>query len=409
MYGSGKMFTKGLLLKVIFGGLLVLTAATGVVYFGFIKPYAPINLTVSIPNVGGTELANCSPGIFFVDNSQNEDEFRIYRRNLGASAFALVQILPSSPGKGKQLNFGDWPLPLGTYEYQVSAFNKYGETFSDIKQGTVVYANACAKIPSIDPATRPLNPIIVSLSIINYCSVRINIRDNSTNEQGFEITRRDSNSNNTFLPKLGPHSGIPMIFDDKTKLPLGKYGYFVEAFNTIGSNVSNYAQIEVTSVCDPALHAKPTVNALIIPTAKKLSLEVTPEPTQKPTLGVCIWQAAVNVYLRKGPNVDLFEHLVDEKAGSILPIVGQSHDKYFWAVKSDTGEIGYVTKSKTFSLTSGDCSNVPTLKDPLPPVIKIAPPDKPNDKKPASPTTQPGVIPPTPCPVGAVCSYVQPN
>jgi hypothetical protein len=331
----------------------------------------------------------------------------MYRRNLGTSAFVLVQILPSSPGKGKQFSFGDWPLPLGTYEYRVSAYNKFGESFSDTKQGTVVYANSCAKIPIIDPSTRPMNPIIVSLSVINDCNVRLSIRDNSTNEQGFEIMRRDSNSNNTMLPKLGPHAGIPMTYDDKTKLPIGKYGYFVDAFNSVGSNTSNYGQIEVTSVCNPAMHFIPTVDALIIPTAKKLSQELTPtikpteEPTQTFTPGACTWQAVTNVFIRKGPNVELFEHLTDVQSGATLPIVGQSKDGHFWAVETDSGEIGYITKSATFSRTTGGCSGVPTLKDPIPPAIKPAAPKKPGSNN--------NVVPATPCPVGAVCPYVQPN
>jgi hypothetical protein len=147
------------------------------------------------------------------------------------------------------------------------------------------------------------------------------------------------------------------------------------------------------------------VDALLIPTAKKLSLDLSPEPSQTPsltpsqvpsetaTLEPCTWQAVTNVFLRKGPNVELFEHSADEKTGATLPIVGQSQDGRFWAVKTAAGEIGYITKSKTFSLTSGDCSSVPKLKDPLPPVNKPAPTEKPAGKR-----------VPTACPVGAVCS-----
>jgi hypothetical protein len=181
------MFNKGLLLKVIFGSILGLAAATGVIFILYIKPLAPTKLDVMIDKISGTPLALCTPIIQFTDSSVNEDEFRLYRRTFGTSAFALIQVFPPSPGKGKSISYYDHPS-LGTYEYRASAYNKFGESFSDIKKITLdYYSSACASIPTIDPSKLPMNPIIVSLSIINDCSVQISFRDNSTNEQGFKV------------------------------------------------------------------------------------------------------------------------------------------------------------------------------------------------------------------------------
>ena len=386
------MLIKGPVFKLILGGLFTLgLAATGVIYMLYVKPYAPIYLQVEIRNRGSIE--DCEPAIHFWDNSMNEDEFRVYRRKLGASAFTLIQILPAKTGKDTWVGYVDSNLPLGTYEYKVSAYNQFGESFSDIKQGTVVNSNACAQIPSIDPSTLPMNPIIVSLSIINDCNVRISYRDNSTNEQGFKITRFTANIGAATIATLGPHAGIPATYDDKTKLPADTYGYRIIAYNQKGNMVSNDKYIEVTSVCNPAMKFAPTVDALVVPTMQKQSVVPT---MQKQSVEACVWQAATNVFLRKGPDVAIFDRLVDVEAGKGFPIIGQSEDGKFWAVEVEPGVTGYITKSEKYSRTNGDCSNIPTLKDPPPPVIGAAP-----TKKPGSNNNGPATA--TACPVGAVC------
>jgi hypothetical protein len=281
------MLIKGSVFKLILGGLFILglsAAAAGVIYFGFIKPYAPTNMVVTISNVGGGSLENCTPFINFRDHSQNEDGFRVYRRNLGASTFALINILPASPGKGYLLGYTDSALPLGTYQYEVGAYNKFGESYSNIAQGTVVDSNTCTGIPTKDPSTLPMNPTIVSLSIINDCNVHISFNDNSTNEQGFKIYRLDPGW--SLIKILGPHTGIPDTYDDNTKLAVGWWGYEIVAYNQNGISASNSRLIEVTSVCNPTMKVLPTTAALALPTLKKLSG------------GTCNWVAAVNVYLR---------------------------------------------------------------------------------------------------------------
>ncbi len=381
------MLIKGSVFKLILGSLFTLglsAAAAGVIYWAFVKPVAPTNLYVTISNIGGTTLADCEPIVHFRDDSRNEDEFRVYRRNFGTSAFALIKVLPPSPSWGDPIEYVDSALPLGTYEYKVSAYNKMGESDSYIVQATVVYSNSCIPVKTIDPSTLPVNPIIVSLSIINDCNVRISFLDNSTNETGFKIVRKTPNSALTIVATLGPHVGIPDTYDDMTKLPAGKYYYFIAVFNQKGYGPdSNVEEIEVTSVCNPTMKLLPTVDALMFPTAQKLSAEP------------CNWQAAVNVFLRKGPDIVIYDRLIDEKSGTTLPIVGQSEDGYFWAVEVSPGVVGYITKSETFSRTNGDCSSVPTLKDPPPPVIQAAPTKKTGGNNNGNPAT--------PCPVGAVC------
>jgi hypothetical protein len=375
------MFSKGFLFKVIFG-LIGIAAVTGVIYMVFIKPFAPTDEKATIDSIAGS----CSPVISFRDNSQNEDEFRTYRWGPNDKWFTLIGVINSSPGKGTQFTYTDTPLPPGQYTYMFSAKNEFGESYSGMVSVIVTSSTIPVCAPNLykDPATLPVNPIIVSLSIINDCSVRISYRDNSTNEQGLKIFRRDDSFN--VINTLGPHAGIPGTYDDNTKLSVGTYGYRIAAYNQNGESTSNYEEIEVTSVCNPTVKFAPTVDALLVPTAQKLST------------AACNWQATANVFLRKGPNVGVYDRLVSVEAGQGFPIVGQSKDGKFWAVEISPGVNGYITKSENYSLTSGNCSSVPTLKDPPPPVIEAVPTKKPGggDNGNPAPTA-------TPCPVGAVC------
>ena len=375
------MIFKSSAFKLILGGLFTLVlsaAAAGVVYITYIKPYAPTNLNITIDTSSG----NCVPVITFRDNSQNEGEFRLYRWNPAKYASTLIQIFPASPGKGLQLSFTDSPLPSGTYFYKVSAYNGFGESFTDDK--SVAVMDTCTPVSFIDPSTLPMNPIIVSLSIINDCNVHIVYRDNSTNEQGFKIVRSTTNSGLTIVATLGPHAGIPGTYDDKTKLPPGKYYYFINVFNQKGNSNSNSEGIEVTAVCNPVMQLVPTAAALVLPTTQKLSTET------------CDWEAASNVFLRKGPNVGIYDRLIDEPSGKTFPIIGQSEDGTFWALEVSAGVTGYISKSEKFSRTHGDCSSVPTVKDPPPPVIEAVPTKKHDGDNSGEPAA-------TPCPVGAVC------
>jgi hypothetical protein len=370
------MFNKGLLLKVIFGSLAGLVAATGVIYM--LSVNAPTNLVVTLP------ASSCTTVITFRDNSQNEDEFRVYRYDPDHGS-KLIRILPASPGIGKQISFTDGPITLGTHMYRVTAYNKFGESDFDQTSVAVTDELECGLVSYIDPSTLPMNPIIVSLSIINDCSVRIAYRDNSTNEQGLKILRDEPYSAPAFIliKTLGPHAGIPGTYDDNTKLPASTYGYRIVAYNQYGESTSNYVTINVDSVCNPAMKFAPTVDVLVVPTAQKLSAET------------CNWTAAENVFLRKGPDVAVYDRLVDVAAGQGFPIVGQSEDGQFWGVEVEPGVIGYISKSEKFSRILGDCSNVPSLKDPVPPVIEAAPTKKHDGNNNGEPATH--------CPVGFVC------
>jgi hypothetical protein len=124
-------------------------------------------------------------------------------------------------------------------------------------------------------------------------------------------------------------------------------------------------QLEEPQLEEPQLEDPP----LLLPLAEASST-ATPE--------ACIWEAMLNVYFRKGPDVGLYDKLDAVEKGTTLPIVGQSEDGAFWVVQIQPDLNGYVTKSDKYSHTTGDCSKVLTLKDPEPPVIVPAPQNQPD-------------------------------
>ncbi len=101
-----------------------------------------------------------------------------------------------------------------------------------------------------------------------------------------------------------------------------------------------------------------------------------------PAAQACMWTAAVNVFVRKGPGASIYPEITAVEAGKMFPVVGQSQDQQFWAVEVQPGLVGYVPKADRFGLVSGNC-DVPVLPDPPPPppdVHETPPPDEPQPR-----------------------------
>jgi hypothetical protein len=128
----------------------------------------------------------------------------------------------------------------------------------------------------------------------------------------------------------------------------------------------------VISVDDCPLTYAPTepalvpINTLVVFTSNPLLAipSSTPEPK------ACIWESEVNVFLRKGPDVGLFDKAAAIEKGTKLPVIGQSEDEAFWILEFQPGMQGYVSKSEKFGKTTGDCNSAATLTDPEPPSLE---------------------------------------
>jgi hypothetical protein len=312
---------------------------------------------------------NCGIRIFWADNELNEDGVYFYRRVVGEANFTAIDARP--PHAGVPGSFDDDNLPMGTYEYKVSVFNEYHETFSNVSAQMTIDNDVCGDEPI---AIKPLNPVITALERVkgDSCTVRIYFNDNSEDEDGIRIYRSEWNDPDVLLAELPPNNGPTGSYDD-TNIPPGHYTYQVSVFNENGESFSTISdEIELTEA------ACGLDNIVVLATNPILSAASTPVAQVQ----ACVWKAAVNVFLRKGPDVAAFDRLADVEAGKSFPVIGQSEDGQFWAVEIEPGVVGYISKSEKFSIVDGSCNEVQMLTDPEPPVIEPVATKKPNQDAP---------------------------
>lgn len=319
---------------------------------------------------------SCGIRVFWADNELNEDGVKFYRRVVGEPNFTAIKIRP--PHAGIPGSFDDGNLPMGTYEYKVSVYNEYHETFSNVSEQLTISDDVCGNEPIL---IKPLNPVITGLERVkgDTCTIRVYFNDNSTDEDGIRIYRSEWNDPDVLLADLPPNNGPTGSYDD-TNIPPGHYTYQVSAYNENGESFSTISdEIEMTE------EACGSDNILVL----------TPNPSLISTPAIqaqaCVWKAAVNVFLRKGPDVGAFDRLVDVEAGKSFPLAGQSEDGQFWAVEVEPGVIGYISKSEKFSIVDGDCLNISALTDPEPPVVEPVATKKPDDDTPSAPQCSDGI------------------
>jgi hypothetical protein len=386
------MMKTGLLLKWSLALFLGLGTATTMAYYYSSGPDYSASIfeyPVSIyefffkwpkaPEIVDEDLdGSCGIRIFWADNELNEDGVYFYRRVVGEPNFTAIDARP--PHAGVPGSFDDDNLPMGTYEYKVSVFNEYHETFSNVSAQMTIDEDVCGDEPIV---VKPLNPVITALERVKgeSCTVRIYFNDNSEDEDGIRIYRSEWNDPDVLLAELPPNNGPTGSYDD-TNIPPGHYTYQVSVFNENGESFSTISdEIEMTEEACGSDIVVLTLNP---------TLSVSVASTPDLTIQACVWKAAVNVFLRKGPDVAAFDRLVDVEAGGSFPVIGQSEDGQFWAVEVQPGVIGYISKSEKFSIVDGSCAEVPTLTDPEVPVIEPQPTRKP-DEEPATPQCSDGI------------------
>jgi hypothetical protein len=242
------MMKTGLLLKWSLALFLGLGTATTMAYYYsansdhswsiFEYPqsiYASIFKWPKAPEIVDEDLdGNCGIRIFWADNELNEDGVYFYRRVVGEPNFTAIDARP--PHAGVPGSFDDDNLPMGTYEYKVSVFNEYHETFSNVSAQMTIDNDVCGDEPIV---IKPLNPVITALERVKgeSCTVRVYFNDNSLDEDGIRVYRSEWNDPNVLLAELPPNNGPTGSYDD-TNIPPGHYTYQVSVFNENGESFS---------------------------------------------------------------------------------------------------------------------------------------------------------------------------
>jgi len=183
-------------------------------------PNAPSDLTLEV-------LSSDEIKVKFTDNSDNEDGFKIERKELGG-VYVEIKTLSANITE-----FIDNVNQNTTYYYRVRAFNSYGfSPYSNEANATTPKANL--------PPNAPTN-LIASISSCN--EIVITFEDNSDNEDGFKIERKIEGGSYSVIKTLSKNT---TNFTDNSVSPNTKYYYRVFAFNAFGnSSMSNEFIIEV--------------------------------------------------------------------------------------------------------------------------------------------------------------------
>ncbi|MGS2723703.1 fibronectin type III domain-containing protein [Porticoccus sp. GXU_MW_L64] len=184
-------------------------------------PAGASNLVASQANVSDVELT-------WNDNSDNEDNFRIERRENGGNFNVLTTVAANAT------SFTDTTTQVGVnYGYRVVALNGNGDAVASDTVTIVVS-------PSV-----PAVPSNLSASEGNNNSVNLTWTDNSDNETSFRIERRVGNGN---FATFSDQPANATRFTDNTTSAGTTYTYRVIARNSGGdSAASNEATITLAT------------------------------------------------------------------------------------------------------------------------------------------------------------------
>lgn len=166
-------------------------------------PYIPTNLSAQV-------ISSSQVNLFWKDNSNNEDGFKIERKTAAGS-----YVVIGTTGVNGITYSDSGVIPNTTYSYRVFAYNQVGN--SD-------YSNTV----SVGPPAAPTNLVIASIS-----SLILTWRDNSDNEQGFKVERKEGSGSYTEIATT--LANVATYTDTSYRLNTN-LSYRVKAYNLLGNS-----------------------------------------------------------------------------------------------------------------------------------------------------------------------------
>ncbi|OPX85469.1 MAG: Exoglucanase B precursor [Pelotomaculum sp. PtaB.Bin104] len=177
-------------------------------------------------NLSAVAVSASQINLTWTDKSSNESGFKIERKS-GNSGFEEIAVVDSNT------TFTDTSLaPNTTYTYRVRAFNSSGHS---------AYSNEDSATTSSAVPAAPSG-----LSATAQSSSRINLtwEDNSSNETGFKIERKESGENYTQVTTLGANANS---YEDTDLDSNTTYYYRVRAYNSSGHSAYSNEDSTTTS------------------------------------------------------------------------------------------------------------------------------------------------------------------
>jgi hypothetical protein len=325
------------------------------------------------PEITGQAVEEpCGARITYVDHAP-DPSIVFLRRSSDGTHYADIKAAKQN-GEADATFVDEGILPMGTYYYVVGFFNPNEVRYSEVSDPLVITDESCGTGPLVN---KPINPILTHVIVENNCDVVIWGVVKAEEYDGYRIYRRSLEKNETIIADLTAQEFNATVGDfHDLGLPPGVYQYRVSVYNGQGESFSDLSEeVAISPEACPIPFAPPVgdhplapISTLTVSTSLPSLMVVSPTATSVPKLQACTWEALINVFLRKGPDIELFDKAAVVEKGTQLPVIGQSEFGNFWILEFQPGSQGYVSKSERVGKVTGDCASMPALKDPAPPV-----------------------------------------